>query len=942
MEKKDNLKTLYNRLKGQAVEGLPGDYEEFRSLLGGPGQAERFYTHFQKDRRTGGLTESPEEFVKMVADAGRTAGVPFRGEVSGGVKEQAGTGNEGNEQTAVPGFSGYKGGMLWAGVENGGFRPYSAAGTEGDTGGGAKVALPDLQELKERRERAEQEDGALVREWREREKHDLRMAGAGAVQAHQDSFYADNRERYARAKGGIERLNREIALHPETLAGRQAQAEDFAVKKREIAEARRKLGSVYGRDYIIRGGRNPSVVSLQTENQKELGYLNEAEKLYDDTQALLLAPNKYDDSSGWENWKKGGKDMLTNVDFWTGGLSEIARNFDVRGVYEKMRRNEKGEDLDSYLTKGERELFNAFMAFSTAQAERAGDLSVGYRIGQGTPEVVATALVSALTGGVAGAVSAGARKAMVKWVAKNMAKHLATKGGRLAVKAGTNVLSRGAEAVVKSAFSTGLYRDASRNAVKLKQDANGEVMVDERGIPEMEELGTAWRDAGRDAFIHHWADGSFKRMEQAVKKALPAGIRRDFREAFGNVAVSDPEQVFRKFIVNPLSGTAKSVLYDGVVTDAYEEWYESSLKKLAGDKQALQDGDLVEKVLMFTGTLLPKWMIKGGFSARKLVKAKQDYGLSREKVAGKLQELGIGEQDCARFLWRMDRASAAEVAAEVARLVNAVAVHDAGKAGELVSVCCEYNRRRLEFHLQDGALREFGGEAGDEGVKVQEQRQREAAAAGSGTGRDVPAGGGSSPQMPGRVKAQTAGLAQESASADDGAGRMSGGMSGSRKVAAFHRPGLGDVALPAGAGQQGADWQAIAEAAGEGLGSAREMLDLAGKVIREGRMVRNGKRRLTITKDGYQAEVRKDVRGGWQLSAFRPAGRRDTGEKGGGRAGVKDGGRPGAAVMPEEGKKITGGRVPLRREHSVEGLTEGVFSWTKLLLQPKAGESQAR
>lgn len=120
------------------------------------------------------------------------------------------------------------------------------------------------------------------------------------------------------------------------------------------------------------------------------------------------------------------------------------------------------------------------------------------------------------------------------------------------------------------------------------------------------------------------------------------------------------------------------------------------------------------------------------------------------------------------------------------------------------------------------------------------------------------------------------------------------------------------------------------------------------EVIGSGKLVRNGKRRVTIQGDGFEADVRREGHGGWRLYGFRPLkkkgkadaegskGRRKVAEKSGIHEEAEAAGGLPVSVRAEdagEGEPEAGTGKPQQARRSLDELmSDGeAFSWTGLL-----------
>ena len=348
---------------------------------------------------------------------------------------------------------------------------------EGSTGKTAEKT--GLDALLEEKERLLETDGDLMKEWKEREKLDRMLAGAGGRLAVDDRFYTENRERYAKAAGRYNELAQLIGTHPETKVRREAWRERLAERDKIEGEYRKTLKPAIEDYRYSPSNTGGTYIPVFSEDADEHRFLDQAKKLREDTLKLLEAPGRYEDSGAWKNWLRGNRDMFTDLDFWTLGVAEIGRNWDVKRVYDRALENKSGQRLEDFLKPGELALLSAYMDFLNAADERADDLSLGYEIGKGTPEVVTDILLSLLSGGVGKAVSGVAKKALSQWMRKQVKGSLAKK----LAKGLEHLTAEGARTAATTAVDPRTYR-------KIMREAVGRMCC--RGV-----AGTLWRRIGR-------------------------------------------------------------------------------------------------------------------------------------------------------------------------------------------------------------------------------------------------------------------------------------------------------------------------------------------------------------------------------------------------------------------------------------------------------------
>ena len=146
-------------------------------------------------------------------------------------------------------------------------------------------------------------------------------------------------------------------------------------------------------------------IASRTEDGGERRAWKRAAKLQGDAAELFSAPSEYGktEKSGFEqyldDYKNGAINTFSDRDFWTRGITQISRDFDLRGIRKKVIEAEKAKgreleesDYDRILTAGEKAELMAFYNLAYAQADktigRAEDLSSAYRAGSSAADSV--------------------------------------------------------------------------------------------------------------------------------------------------------------------------------------------------------------------------------------------------------------------------------------------------------------------------------------------------------------------------------------------------------------------------------------------------------------------------------------------------------------------------------------------------------------------------
>ena len=202
-----------------------------------------------------------------------------------------------------------------------------------------------------------------------------------------------------------------------------------------------------------------------------------AKDLNDDTIRLYNAPSKYGKESGFNNFMKGAADRASQVDFWTMGLTGIADQLQLKGVFDKISQaggmKEVNEDtVNEILSPMEQQLLIAFFRNADAQAERAQDMSRGYQSGQTATDSLQFMAQFALSGGL----TAGATKALSNGAVKSFSELIGKWIGKGATKGITKTLAKGAGAVAESGLNM-MFQPGTMKSILEQQnqlDENGE------------------------------------------------------------------------------------------------------------------------------------------------------------------------------------------------------------------------------------------------------------------------------------------------------------------------------------------------------------------------------------------------------------------------------------------------------------------------------------
>lgn len=213
----------------------------------------------------------------------------------------------------------------------------------------------------------------------------------------------------------------------------------------KLKKERRRLQREYEDNPLVKGAyqslaqsaQASADLNLEKENSssgQDYNNYKHARKFdLDAAQLYALPVFTGDDSIDKDFWKgmgAGVADVFEDRDFWTLGITELARNVGVSKIFEGLK--EKGldisemseQDFDYYLTDSQKSLLFSFMRYGEAAAQRSGNMPKGYSVGQASAGTLGYMTQFLFTGGAGSAIAKGVGKAATKAVAKGTANGL--------------------------------------------------------------------------------------------------------------------------------------------------------------------------------------------------------------------------------------------------------------------------------------------------------------------------------------------------------------------------------------------------------------------------------------------------------------------------------------------------------------------------------------
>ncbi len=343
-------------------------------------------------------------------------------------------------------------------------------------------------------DRFNQENGKFISDYsnKESEWSQYTMSDSGFMTAPQKealAYLGENLGKYNDLVDERRRLTSEYANNPYVKGMYKAKAEAAGNLESEYRTKANELNPISGSGpaYGV-AGYNAWTNNMAYKGEdpqgdiKESKYFNEASQLEQKIQkTYLVDTDKGKGNNGFadylSNFGAGHADTFSDSDFWSRGLTTIARNLDIRGIIKSLE--DKGlnintmseKELDDNLTDGQKALLSSFVRLADAQSERANDMAPGYTAGQTSAESLGYMAEFIATGDIAraaGSAIKGGEEATASGLRNFLARELSREGSSKAIY--SSVLRGGIERTAKSG---GLK--AASDAAKLGIKAEAKV-----------------------------------------------------------------------------------------------------------------------------------------------------------------------------------------------------------------------------------------------------------------------------------------------------------------------------------------------------------------------------------------------------------------------------------------------------------------------------------
>lgn len=569
----------------------------------------------------------------------------------------------------------------------------------------------EYEDLSRRLSKEELANGDFIREYEGNMKEANLIAKSGTVLAENpyEAYLSENRARYESDRKAIDDMRKRLHANPvyqerrqyvgnalaDMRSGIRKEMDDYiATHPDEEAELlHSKISAGTYRPYP----NAPVSISRQISGSipsryaKEVDKYDAAKRLMDDAVKLYNAPSRYGEESGFMNYLKGMGDTFSDIDFWTRGLTGIVDSMSLRQVLqdfqEKFGKADPDTisetDLDGIFSPAEKALLNAFAMNAYVQAERSGDLSLGYQAGQGSAESLGYMAEFILTGGVGNAASVPLKNALSKWLAKGISKMVPGVGKKTVKSAGKTAIGLLTDSF-KMASMTGVMPSTYENI------ASALVEVTEEGkLPEVNRA--AW-NAGIDSAIENLSEIRGSKALSAFIGKMKKGLTRMV-----------PDEFVRALSDNKVTKFLKAGGYDGLPEEFFEEWYGAGLRAITIDPDALRDFATVDSQIVMAASFIPITVGGGLVSGGRRLYLKKRFDRAQDNLRNALVKNGYSGSQADYMISMVQNTSAQRISDTFTPIINTLGAEKAteGGAKSLLGAVADFARASLEYRTAE-------------------------------------------------------------------------------------------------------------------------------------------------------------------------------------------------------------------------------------------------
>lgn len=500
---------------------------------------------------------------------------------------------------------------------------------------------------------------------------------------------------------------------------REAQAKMFEDEDTRLSEMQKQLSDENPdaekarRASLVGGGAGPLAASAQVFYGKDSDpeFNRDAESLalariyLDEAKKTAFAPSKGDKSNGFANFFRGlqgaAPESISVVNLIKTGLDmhlvdAIKKIQETAGEDANIFDLVKSPDKLTYLSSAEKELVKAFCIKSAVDADRAGDLSIGYQAGDSAMRslgFMADFLMFGGEGSLANAAGKKATEGLLKATAKASnrlaLKGMARKAALAPAKFGIGTL----EAAVKTAVMTPMMPSSWTNLTDNLLSVNDAGQVDLSGKAILNAIGDTFienlsENAGEQ--VEAIIDAPFKLAGKAMSKVIPETKFTDWAKIFRNSGASR---------------LMRDAAWHGYFGEIGEEWYGNALRVMTGvDKDALKNFATVDQQLITLISFAPMSVFGMGTSAGQYLSARKGMNKSAERLSALLSQNGYDEAQIKDILDVTKAENPTQLAAKLSPVITQVAEDNATEdsGAQIYRAVCDYAQAVARYRVFDG------------------------------------------------------------------------------------------------------------------------------------------------------------------------------------------------------------------------------------------------
>lgn len=500
---------------------------------------------------------------------------------------------------------------------------------------------------------------------------------------------------------------------------REAQAKMFEDEDTRLSEMQKQLSDENPdaekarRASLVGGGAGPLAASAQVFYGKDSDpeFNRDAESLalariyLDEAKKTAFAPSKGDKSNGFANFFRGlqgaAPESISVVNLIKTGLDmhlvdAIKKIQETAGEDANIFDLVKSPDKLTYLSSAEKELVKAFCIKSAVDADRAGDLSIGYQAGDSAMRslgFMADFLMFGGEGSLANAAGKKATEGLLKATAKASnrlaLKGMARKAALAPAKFGIGTL----EAAVKTAVMTPMMPSSWTNLTDNLLSVNDAGQVDLSGKAILNAIG--------DTFIENLSENAGEQVEAIIDAPLKLAGKA-MSKVIPETKFTDWAKIFRN---SGASRLMRDAAWHGYFGEIGEEWYGNALRVMTGvDKDALKNFATVDQQLITLISFAPMSVFGMGTSAGQYLSARKGMNKSAERLSALLSQNGYDEAQIKDILDVTKAENPTQLAAKLSPVITQVAEDNATEdsGAQIYRAVCDYAQAVARYRVFDG------------------------------------------------------------------------------------------------------------------------------------------------------------------------------------------------------------------------------------------------